>query len=48
MAGLCPGPAMFLLANGYPNVMFRWWPMFYLGSFLAEQVKKLSVKVKKS
>lgn len=47
MAGLCPGPAMVLLANGYPNVMFKWWPMFYLGSYLAEKVKNLSVKVKK-
>ena len=41
MAGLCPGPAMILGAAGYPNVLIRWWPMFFLGSFLAEKAKPL-------
>ena len=38
-AGLCPGPAMFLAFAGYPNVLFRWWPSFFVGSILAEKVK---------
>ncbi len=46
MAGLCPGPAMFLACAGYPNVLLRWWPSFFVGSFLAEKVKGLIVKIK--
>lgn len=46
MAGLCPGPAMFLACAGYPNVLLRWWPTFFVGSFLGEKVKELTVKVK--
>lgn len=41
MAGLCPGPAMVLGASGYPNILYRWWPMFFVGSFLAEKLKAL-------
>jgi len=41
MAGLCPGPAMVLASAGYPNVLLRWWPMFFIGSFLAEKAKSL-------
>lgn len=40
MAGLCPGPAMFLACAGYPNVLLRWWPSFFVGSWIAEQVKQ--------
>eukprot|EP00956_Cyclotella_meneghiniana_P013244 scaffold18978_cov74-Cyclotella_meneghiniana.AAC.7 len=40
-AGLCPGPAMWLAFAGYPNVLFRWWPSFFVGSLLAEQVKNM-------
>mmetsp|Transcript_23935 Transcript_23935/g.40967 ORF Transcript_23935/g.40967 Transcript_23935/m.40967 type:complete len:321 (+) Transcript_23935:468-1430(+) len=39
MAGLCPGPAMVLASCGHPNVLYRWWPMFFVGSFLAEKAK---------
>jgi len=41
IAGLCPGPAMFLAVAGYQNVLIRWWPSFYIGAFLAEKVKKI-------
>eukprot|EP00581_Thalassiosira_minuscula_P027973 CAMPEP_0183759938 /NCGR_PEP_ID=MMETSP0739-20130205/7409_1 /TAXON_ID=385413 /ORGANISM="Thalassiosira miniscula, Strain CCMP1093" /LENGTH=388 /DNA_ID=CAMNT_0025997805 /DNA_START=228 /DNA_END=1395 /DNA_ORIENTATION=+ len=41
MAGLCPGPAMILASCGYPNVLYRWWPMFFVGSFLAEKAKSI-------
>ena len=41
MAGLCPGPAMFLACAGYPNVLLRWWPSFFVGAFVAEKVKGL-------
>lgn len=44
IAGLCPGPAMFLACAGYPNVLLRWWPSFYVGTFLAEWVKSLMAK----
>mmetsp|Transcript_24956 Transcript_24956/g.53161 ORF Transcript_24956/g.53161 Transcript_24956/m.53161 type:complete len:280 (-) Transcript_24956:110-949(-) len=39
IAGLCPGPAMFLACAGYPNVLLKWWPSFFIGSFLAEKLK---------
>lgn len=38
LAGLCPGPAMVLAFAGYPNVLFRWWPSFFIGSYLAEKM----------
>mmetsp|Transcript_3814 Transcript_3814/g.7748 ORF Transcript_3814/g.7748 Transcript_3814/m.7748 type:complete len:285 (-) Transcript_3814:213-1067(-) len=44
-AGLCPGPAMFLAFAGYPNVLLRWWPSFFVGSLLAEQVKNAQLRV---
>ncbi|KAL3803152.1 hypothetical protein HJC23_003427 [Cyclotella cryptica] len=40
-AGLCPGPAMFLAFAGHPNVLMRWWPSFFVGSVLAEQVNSI-------
>lgn len=48
IAGLCPGPAMFLGIAGYPNVLLRWWPSFFVGSFLAEKLKSLSAKMQVS
>lgn len=48
IAGLCPGPAMFLACAGYPNVLLKWWPCFFVGSFLAEKVKSFSVKISPS
>jgi len=36
IAGLCPGPAMFLACNGYRHVLFRWWPGFFIGTLIAE------------
>ena len=36
LAGLCPGPAMFLAASGTKPVLAYWWPMFLVGSFVAE------------
>lgn len=41
-AGLCPGPAMFLAVAGYQNILFRWWPSFFIGSYLAEKLKNRS------
>jgi len=41
IAGLCPGPAMFLAVAGYQNVLMRWWPSFFVGAFLAEKVKDI-------
>jgi len=38
IAGLCPGPAMFLACAGYPNVLFRWWPSFFIGALIAENL----------
>eukprot|EP00578_Thalassiosira_sp_NH16_P017667 CAMPEP_0181120114 /NCGR_PEP_ID=MMETSP1071-20121207/23972_1 /TAXON_ID=35127 /ORGANISM="Thalassiosira sp., Strain NH16" /LENGTH=386 /DNA_ID=CAMNT_0023204725 /DNA_START=17 /DNA_END=1177 /DNA_ORIENTATION=+ len=46
MAGLCPGPAMFLACAGYPNVLLRWWPSFFVGSFLAEKLKFFVVRMR--
>lgn len=44
IAGLCPGPAMFLGVAGYQNVLIRWWPSFYVGAFLAEKVKNIQIR----
>lgn len=38
IGGLCPGPAMFLAATGYPSVLYVWWPMFTLGAWVASQI----------
>jgi uncharacterized membrane protein YedE/YeeE len=40
IAGLCPGPAMFLAASGAKPVLAFWWPMFLVGSFLAQWIKE--------
>lgn len=42
-AGLCPGPAMFLAVAGYQHVLFRWWPSFFVGAFLAEKLKNIQI-----
>jgi uncharacterized membrane protein YedE/YeeE len=38
IGGLCPGPAMFLAATGYPSVLYVWWPMFTLGAWVASNI----------
>eukprot|EP00804_Cyclotella_cryptica_P007332 CCRYP_002565-RA/>CCRYP_002565-RA protein AED:0.07 eAED:0.07 QI:366/1/1/1/1/1/4/121/426 len=45
-AGWCPGPAMFLAFAGYPYLVYRWWPMFFVGSFIGEQIKNLQTRLK--
>jgi uncharacterized membrane protein YedE/YeeE len=45
-SGWCPGPAMFLAFAGNPYLLFRWWPMFFVGAFLGEQIKNLQTKMK--
>lgn len=35
---------MVLASIGYPNILLRWWPMFFVGSFLAEKVKLLLLR----
>lgn len=39
IAGLCPGPALFLAANGYPGILFYWWPCNIAGAILGEKAK---------
>ena len=39
LAGLCPGPAMFLAASGCLPIIIFWWPMYIVGAFLAQQLK---------
>lgn len=41
LGGLCPGPALFVAASGFPKVMYYWWPANLIGVVLAEQAKKL-------
>mmetsp|Transcript_659 Transcript_659/g.1203 ORF Transcript_659/g.1203 Transcript_659/m.1203 type:complete len:390 (+) Transcript_659:116-1285(+) len=48
IAGLCPGPAIFLACAGYPNVLLRWWPSFFVGSLLADKFKSLLVNIQSS
>lgn len=40
ISGLCPGPAMFLASIGVSWVLVCYWPAFFLGSFLAEKIKR--------
>ena len=47
-SGWCPGPAMFLAFAGNPYLLFRWWPMFFVGAFLGEQIKSLQARMKES
>jgi uncharacterized membrane protein YedE/YeeE len=39
LAGLCPGPAIFLFASGAVPVIRFWWPAFLVGSFIAGWIK---------
>ncbi|CAJ1965325.1 unnamed protein product [Cylindrotheca closterium] len=41
IAGLCPGPAMFLAATGTQPIIQYWWPMFIGGAFVAQKVKEM-------
>ena len=34
-------------AAGYPNVLFRWWPMFFVGALLAEKLKPFFPKIER-
>jgi len=47
IGGICPGPALWLAAAGFRQVLFIWWPLFLFGSFLAEKVKELRLKINK-
>lgn len=40
LAGLCPGPAIFLAASGTKPVIACWWPMFLVGSRLAQCLRE--------
>lgn len=40
IGGLCPGPAMFLAGAGFPMVLYKWWPFFFVGSYLGEMIKR--------
>lgn len=42
VAGLCPGPAMFLAASGAVPIVVFWWPMFFVGAFIAQKIKDRS------
>jgi uncharacterized membrane protein YedE/YeeE len=39
IAGLCPGPAIYLAATGTFPVICYWWPAFLAGSFIAQSIK---------
>ena len=39
LAGLCPGPAIFLAGTGTKPVIYCWWPTFLFGSFIAQKIK---------
>lgn len=39
LAGMCPGPALFMAGVGAPAVLTQWLPGFWVGSYLAELYK---------
>lgn len=44
LAGLCPGPAIFLFASGAKPVVRYWWPAFLVGSLLAGCIQARNAK----
>lgn len=38
MAGMCPGPAVFLVGSSIPFVAFMWLPAYVVGAYLAQAV----------
>lgn len=44
IAGICPGPAIFLAATGTKPILYYWWPTFLAGSFAAQKVKDITTK----
>lgn len=40
LAGICPGPAIYLAATGTQPIILYWWPAFLLGSFVAHSMKE--------
>jgi len=47
IGGICPGPALWLGAAGFKNVLAAWWPFYILGSYSAEKARELRVRWKK-
>lgn len=39
LTGVCPGPAMWLGAAGVEALLMVWFPAYYVGAFLADQIK---------
>lgn len=39
VGGLCPGPALANAVAGYPHILYRWWPSFFVGSYLGQKLK---------
>lgn len=37
---------MFLAFAGYPYLLYRWWPMFFIGAFIGEQIKTFQTHLK--
>jgi hypothetical protein len=35
-----------LAFTGYPYLLYRWWPMFFVGAFIGEQIKTLQSRLK--
>jgi len=40
LAGVCPGPALFLAAIGVSPILKYWWPSYYVGTSLGDLIKK--------
>jgi uncharacterized protein len=40
IGGLCPGPALYLVSAGYPQVVYYWGPASIIGSYLGNEAKK--------
>lgn len=38
MAGMCPGPALFLVGSSIPFVAFLWMPAYVVGAYLAQRI----------
>jgi len=40
VAGICPGPALFMAGVGHARVLTCWWPSYAVGAYIATELKK--------
>jgi uncharacterized membrane protein YedE/YeeE len=39
LGGICPGPGIFLAGAGVQNVILHWWPSYFVGAYIANEIQ---------